>query len=63
MLDKDKLRQMKAEELNKELFNLNKELFELNIKASTGEVVKSRQKKLIKKDIARIKTIMSEVIN
>jgi large subunit ribosomal protein L29 len=63
MLDKDKIRKMKRDELTQELFKLNKELFEINIKSSTGEAIKPHQKKLIKKDIARIKTIMSQVVN
>jgi large subunit ribosomal protein L29 len=63
MLEKEKLRKMKRDELTQELFKLNKELFEISIKSSTGEAIKPHHKKVIKKDIARIKTIMSQVVN
>jgi len=36
MMEIQKLRAMKLNELSDELFKLNKELFEMNIKKSTG---------------------------
>jgi large subunit ribosomal protein L29 len=56
-----KLRAMKLNELSDELFKLNKELFEMNIKKSTGEIVKSHEVKSVKKNIARVKTVISEI--
>jgi len=56
-----KLRAMKLNELSDELFKLNKELFEMNIKKSTGEIVKPHDVKFVKKNIARVKTVISEI--
>jgi len=56
-----KLRAMKLNELSDELFKLNKELFEMNIKKSTGEIVKPHEVKSVKKNIARVKTVISQV--
>jgi large subunit ribosomal protein L29 len=56
-----KLRAMKLNELSDELFKLNKELFEMNIKKSTGEIVKPHEVKSVKKNIARVKTVISEI--
>jgi large subunit ribosomal protein L29 len=56
-----KLRAMKLNELSDELFKLNKELFEMNIKKSTGEIIKPHEVKSVKKNIARVKTVISEI--
>ncbi len=56
-----KLRAMKLNELSDELFKLNKELFEMNIKKSTGEIVKPHEVKSVKKNIARVKTVISQI--
>jgi len=61
MMEIQKLRAMKLNELSDELFKLNKELFEMNIKKSTGEIVKPHEVKSVKKNIARVKTIISEI--
>ena len=61
MMEIQKLRAMKLNELSDELFKLNKELFEMNIKKSTGEIVKPHEVKSVKKNIARVKTVISEV--
>ncbi|MEK9686734.1 MAG: 50S ribosomal protein L29 [Gammaproteobacteria bacterium] len=61
MMEIQKLRAMKLNELSDELFKLNKELFEMNIKKSTGEIVKPHEVKSVKKNIARVKTVISEI--
>lgn len=61
MMEIKKLRAMKLNELSDELFKLNKELFEMNIKKSTGEIVKPHEVKSVKKNIARVKTVISQV--
>jgi len=61
MMEIQKLRAMKLNELSYELFKLNKELFEMNIKKSTGEIVKPHEVKSVKKNIARVKTVISEI--
>lgn len=61
MMEIKKLRAMKLNELSDELFKLNKELFEMNIKKSTGEIVKPHEVRSVKKNIARVKTVISEI--
>ena len=52
---------LKLQAIDAELFKLNKELFEMNIKKSTGEIVKPHEVKSVKKNIARVKTVISEI--
>jgi len=54
------LRNMTGEELNKKLSDLRTELFNLRFQAITGQLGNPRRINLVKKDIARIKTIINE---
>ncbi len=60
---------MKAEELRKKtpseleslLTDLNREKFNLRMQKGTGQLSRTSQMKTVRKDIARIKTILTEL--
>ena len=54
------LRKKSSKDLNKELHDLLRESFNLRTQRSMGQVSQTHQFKRIKKDIARIKMILSE---
>ena len=49
-----------AEELEKELVSLTKDQFGLRMQQSTGQLTQSHLLKQVKKDIARVKTVLRE---
>ena len=54
------IRDKSNEELNKEMTSLKEELFNLRFQQATGQLQNSAKMKTLKKDIARIKTILTE---
>ena len=54
------IRSMTNEELNKKLSDLTSELFNLRFSHATGNLPNNMQLHNVKKDIARIKTILRE---
>ena len=54
------LREKTVEELNAELLKVLEDQFKLNMQHSTGQLGQSHLLKLARKDIARIKTVLSE---
>ena len=54
------LRQTSDEELNTELLNLSREAFSLRMQAGTGQLTRFHQVKEVRRDIARIKTVLNE---
>ena len=54
------LRSKSVEELNEELLGLRKEAFSLRMQHSTGQLSGGAQIKAVRRDIARVKTIMAE---
>ena len=54
------IRNMTGDELNKKLSDLRTELFNLRFQAITGQLGNPRRIHMVKKDIARIKTIVKE---
>ena len=54
------LRNKNVEELNAELVNLLGEQFKLRMQAATGQLQQTHQAKQVRRDIARIKTILTE---
>lgn len=54
------LRKKSAEELNEELVALRKEEFTLRMQRGTGQLANPARFKAIRKDVARIKTILNE---
>ena len=54
------LRKKSDEELEKELLDLNREAFNLRMQKGTGQLARSSQMGVVRRDIARIKTIQTE---
>jgi large subunit ribosomal protein L29 len=54
------IRAMEAEQLQEELLKLRREQFNLRIQAATGQGARSDQPGKVRKDIARIKTVLRE---
>lgn len=54
----DTVRALSADQLNEELAKLKKEQFNLRFQAATGQVEKTHRVNEIRKDIARIKTVL-----
>lgn len=55
------LRGKSVEELNDELVSLRREQFNLRMQQATGEMPQVHQHGRVKKDIARVKTIINEI--
>jgi large subunit ribosomal protein L29 len=54
----DDVRRMSAEELSDELLSLKKEQFNLRFQAATGQLEKTHRVQEVRRDIARIKTVL-----
>jgi len=54
------LREKSVEELNQELLGLLKEQFNLRLRKSSGQLNQPHLLKQIRKDIARIKTVLTQ---
>jgi len=54
------LRQRSGEELEKQLQELLKEQFNLRMQRGAGQLTRPSQMRAVRRDIARIKTIMTE---
>lgn len=54
------LRAKSVEELNAELVNLLREQFNLRMQAATGQLQKTHTLKAVRRDIARVKTVLTE---
>jgi len=54
------LKEKNAEELNAELLNLLREQFNLRMQHSTGQLEKTDQLRKVRRNIARVKTILTE---
>lgn len=55
------LRQKTKDELNTVLIDLSREQFNLQMQKATGQLAKSDQFKKVKRDIARVHTVLSEL--
>ncbi|WKJ89707.1 50S ribosomal protein L29 [Methylomonas montana] len=56
------LRKKTKEELNASLLELSREQFNLRMQKGTGQLTKSSQIKQVRRDIARINTILNEMV-
>ena len=56
----DKLREQSETELREELLKLRREEFNLRMQRSTGQLVRTDQFGKIRRNIARIKTVLNE---
>ncbi|MCW8091002.1 50S ribosomal protein L29 [Alteromonas sp. ASW11-130] len=54
------LKEKSVEELNAELLNLLREQFNLRMQHTTGQLEKSDQLKKVRRNIARVKTILTQ---
>lgn len=54
------LKDKSVEELNAELLNLLREQFNLRMQHATGQLEKTDQLKKVRRNIARVKTILTE---
>ena len=54
----DEIRGMTPDQLSETLLNLKKEQFNLRFQAATGQVEKTHRVNEVRKDIARIKTVL-----
>ncbi len=57
----DKLRNMTDMELNSEIMKLKNELFNLRFQHATGQLENPVRMRIVKKEIARAKTILREM--
>ena len=60
-MEASELRNMSVEELNEELLALRREQFNLRMQKATGELNQNHQHRKVRKDIARIKTVLNEM--
>ncbi|EAS40503.1 50S ribosomal protein L29 [Photobacterium profundum] len=54
------LRAKSVEELNAELVSLLREQFNLRMQAATGQLQQTHNLKAVRRDIARVKTVLTE---
>jgi large subunit ribosomal protein L29 len=54
----DDVRRMTPDQLSDQLLNLKKEQFNLRFQAATGQLEKTHRVEVIRRDIARIKTVL-----
>ena len=60
-MEAQELRKKSVEELNNELVELRKEQFKLRMTQATGELNNHTEHGRVRKDIARIKTVLTEL--
>ena len=60
MMKAKEIRNLSVEELNKKLEDLKKDLFMLRMQHATNQLDNPMQLNAVKKDIARVKTIIRE---
>ncbi|MFD2167470.1 50S ribosomal protein L29 [Thalassotalea euphylliae] len=56
----NELKEKSIEELNAELLNLLREQFNLRMQASTGQLAQTHMLRTVRRNIARVKTIITE---
>ncbi len=54
----DEVRRLTQDQLTDQLLNLKKEQFNLRFQAATGQLEKTHRVEVIRRDIARIKTVL-----
>jgi len=60
-MEAQELRKKSVEELNEELVELRREQFNLRMQQATGELSQHTQHRRVRKDIARVKTVINEL--
>ena len=59
-MEASELREKSVDELNEELVALRREQFNLRMQQATGELSKHHEHRRVRKDIARVKTVLNE---
>ena len=54
------LREKSVEQLNEQLLNLLRDQFNLRMQKATGQLTQSHLLSLVKRDIARVKTVLKQ---
>ena len=57
------IRKMSIEDINKKIAELKTELFELRMKQATASLDKTHKLNALRKDVARLKTVLTEKLN
>ena len=57
------IRKMSVEDINKKIVEIKTELFELRMKQATGTLEKPHMINALRKDVARLKTVLTEKEN
>ena len=60
-MEASELRDKSVDELNAELLELRREQFNLRMQQATGEMTHNHQHSRVRKDIARVKTVLNEM--
>jgi large subunit ribosomal protein L29 len=55
------LREKSVDELSEELLALRREQFNLRMQNATGELTRNHEHRRVRKDIARVKTVLGEL--
>ena len=59
-MNAQELRDKSVEQLNEELLGLLREQFNLRMQAATGQLQQTHTLKTVRRDIARVKTVLNE---
>ncbi|AXI56742.1 50S ribosomal protein L29 (plasmid) [Pseudoseohaeicola sp. NH-UV-7] len=59
-MDAKELREKTPDQLREELVNLKKESFNLRFQQATGQMEGTARMKTVRRDVARVKTILNE---
>ena len=54
----EEVRRLTPDQLNDQLLSLKKEQFNLRFQAATGQMEKSHRVEVVRRDIARVKTVL-----
>lgn len=54
------MKEKSVEELNQELLNLKREQFTMRMQKGSGQLEKTHRLKEVRRDVARVKTILTE---
>jgi len=60
-MEVQELRKKSVDELDQELIALRREQFNLRMQQATGELPQHTQHRRVRKDIARVKTVLTEL--
>ena len=60
-MEAQELRNKSVDELNEELVALRRQQFNLRMQQATGEMTQTHEHRRVRKDIARVKTVLGEL--